>query len=114
MSNIIDNNNDVLFVGLDSLDISDSKDNNANDEKTVDLFEFCDLIKDKYNPQNRAIILIAGNESRGLPQNVKDKCHFLLNIPGSQNAYKHQIDSLNVSNAVAVTLCHLKRSCKVE
>ena len=114
MLQIMDNENtrnQVLFVGLDSMDVISNNNDDVND-KMVDLFEFCDSIKDKYNPENRAIILIAGNESRGLPQNVKDKCDLLINIPGCENAFKYQIDSLNVSNAVAVALCHLKRCQK--
>ncbi|MDR0322936.1 MAG: RNA methyltransferase [Treponema sp.] len=45
------------------------------------------------------IMLVLGNEETGLPQNVKDRCAYLLRIPGTGN-----IDSLNVSQAAALFL----------
>jgi len=47
----------------------------------------------------QGIALVLGNEETGLPQNVKDKCSYLLRIPGTGN-----LDSLNVSQAAALFL----------
>ncbi|MCL2180356.1 MAG: RNA methyltransferase [Treponema sp.] len=45
------------------------------------------------------IALVLGNEETGIPKNVKDKCSYLLRIPGTGN-----IESLNVSQAAALFL----------
>jgi len=47
----------------------------------------------------KGIVLVLGNEETGLPKEVKDKCSYLLRIPGTGN-----IDSLNVSQAAALFL----------
>ena len=48
-------------------------------------------------PKNTAIVL--GNEHFGIKKLIKSKCDFLIKIPISKN-----IESLNVSNALAITL----------
>ena len=45
------------------------------------------------------IVLVLGNEEIGLPKEVKDRCSYLLRIPGTGN-----IESLNVSQAAALFL----------
>ena len=47
----------------------------------------------------KGVVLVLGNEETGLPKEVKDKCSYLLRIPGTGN-----IDSLNVSQAAALFL----------
>jgi TrmH RNA methyltransferase len=45
------------------------------------------------------IALVLGNEESGLPSDVKDKCSYLLRVPGTGN-----IESLNISQAAALFL----------
>jgi len=45
------------------------------------------------------VVLVFGNEETGLPKEVKDRCSYMLRIPGTGN-----IDSLNVSQAAALFL----------
>jgi len=47
----------------------------------------------------QGVVLVLGNEETGLPKEVKDKCSYLLRIPGTGN-----IDSLNVSQAATLFL----------
>jgi len=51
------------------------------------------------------LILVMGNEGRGIRQLVKKNCDRLIKIPGNP-----KVSSLNVSNAVAVVLFHLVNS----
>jgi len=54
---------------------------------------------EKIRKKNTGTVLVLGNEETGLPKEVKDKCSYLLRIPGTGN-----IDSLNVSQAAALFL----------
>jgi len=47
----------------------------------------------------KGVVLVLGNEETGLPKEVKDRCSYLLRIPGTGN-----IDSLNVSQAASLFL----------
>jgi TrmH RNA methyltransferase len=61
------------------------------------------IVKDwaaRFNAEGRpGIALVLGNEESGLPQDVKDKCSYLVRVPGTGN-----IESLNVSQAAALFL----------
>jgi TrmH RNA methyltransferase len=46
----------------------------------------------------RGILLVVGNEERGIPQSIKEQC-FLVTIPGSKN-----MESLNVAQAATLFL----------
>ena len=52
--------------------------------------------------RDRPLILVLGNEGRGLRQLIRKRCDWLVRIPGNP-----QVSSLNVSNAAAVSLYHL-------
>ena len=53
--------------------------------------------------QDRPLILVLGNEGRGIRRLVRKNCDWLVSIPGNR-----EFTSLNVSNAVAVALYHLQ------
>ena len=53
--------------------------------------------------RDRPMILVLGNEGRGIRRLVRKHCDWLVCIPGNQ-----EVPSLNVSNAVAVALYHLQ------
>ena len=55
-----------------------------------------------YLKRDRPLIIVFGNEGRGLRHLVKNRCDHLYRIPGNSD-----ISSLNVSNAAAVVLSHL-------
>ncbi len=57
---------------------------------------------------DRPLIIVFGNEGRGLRQLVKHNCDHLYRIPGNS-----EISSLNVSNAAAVVLSHLSKYTKL-
>jgi len=52
----------------------------------------------------RDAVLALGSESRGLSHSVRDRCHALVNIPGSG-----RVESLNVSVAGGVILSEIRR-----
>ena len=52
--------------------------------------------------RDRPLIIVFGNEGRGIRHLVKNSCDNLYRIPGNS-----EISSLNVSNAAAVVLSHL-------
>lgn len=52
--------------------------------------------------RDRPLILVLGNEGRGIRPLVRKHCDWLVSIPGN-----HEVSSLNVSNAAAVALYHL-------
>ena len=53
--------------------------------------------------QDRPLILILGNEGRGIRKLIRKNCDWLLSIPGNSD-----VASLNVSNAAAIMLFHLQ------
>jgi len=57
------------------------------------------IVKNAKQKTRPGVALVLGNEETGLPQEVKDKCSYLLRIPGTGN-----IESLNVSQAAALFL----------
>lgn len=65
------------------------------------------------NSSSQDMIIIMGNESTGLSESVKSMCDQIVAIrsftaEGSRTASKiHSIDSLNVSNALAIVLYQL-------
>jgi len=58
--------------------------------------------------RDRPLIIVLGNEGRGIRQLVKNRCDHLYRIPGNS-----EISSLNVSNATAVVLSHLSKYTKL-
>ena len=52
--------------------------------------------------RDRPLILVLGNEGRGIRQLIRKRCDWLVSIPGNP-----KVSSLNVSNATAVVLSHL-------
>ena len=57
-----------------------------------------------YLKKDRPLIIVFGNEGRGIRHLVKNHCDHLYRIPGNS-----EISSLNVSNAAAVVLSHLSK-----
>ena len=53
--------------------------------------------------RDRPMILVLGNEGRGIRRLVRKHCDWLVCIPGNE-----EVSSLNVSNAAAVALYHLQ------
>jgi 23S rRNA (guanosine2251-2'-O)-methyltransferase len=53
---------------------------------------------------DRHVVLILGSESRGLSHSVRERCHALVKIPGSEN-----VESLNLSVAGGVILSEIMR-----
>ncbi|MBC8259308.1 MAG: 23S rRNA (guanosine(2251)-2'-O)-methyltransferase RlmB [SAR324 cluster bacterium] len=53
--------------------------------------------------KDRPLILVLGNEGRGIRRLSRKHCDWLVRIPGNPD-----VSSLNVSNAAAVTLFHLQ------
>ncbi len=53
---------------------------------------------------NRDLVLVLGNEERGISQGIRKKCHELVNIPASG-----AIEALNVSVAAGVILSEITR-----
>ena len=51
---------------------------------------------------DRPLIIVMGNEGRGIRHLIRKHCDWMVHIPGNPKA-----SSLNVSNATAVTLYHL-------
>jgi 21S rRNA (GM2251-2'-O)-methyltransferase len=81
----------------------------------ADIFNFVNTIvqNDKSTTKDPfSILVIAGNEGFGLSPQIAAKCHLLLKIPTFQQFPTHfnnikikpVVDSLNVSNAVAIAL----------
>lgn len=58
--------------------------------------------------RDRPIILVLGNEGRGIRRLTKKHCDRLIKIPGNS-----EVSSLNVSNAAAVVLFHLSKSSQI-
>ena len=58
--------------------------------------------------RDRPLIIVLGNEGRGIRYLVKNNCDILYRIPGNR-----QISSLNVSNAAAVVLSHLNKPSEI-
>eukprot|EP01084_Bolivina_argentea_P082890 150081_1 len=74
-----------------------------------------DVNKDKYGDirtdinkfkctQEKPMIVVIGNESRGLSDEVVNECDQLVYIGGNKNALKYNVDSLNVASACSVAL----------
>ena len=59
-----------------------------------------------------AIVVVAGNEGFGLSPQIADKCHLMFKVPSYQQfpstfngiSIRPVVDSLNVSNAVAISM----------
>ena len=58
------------------------------------------------SPKNMKTALIVGSENRGIRQLIMKKCDFLMNIDTQKDLI---VDSLNVSNAVAIALYELTK-----
>lgn len=55
-------------------------------------------------PADRSLVLVLGNEGTGIRRLVRESCDWLVKIPGNP-----QVAALNVSNAAAVALYHLRK-----
>lgn len=83
--------------------------NIINQIKTLKKKDFTIYCLDQNSNQNikeikfedKSLILF-GSESKGLKQYIKDECHHNISIKINKN-----VESLNLSNAVSVTLSHL-------
>lgn len=50
------------------------------------------------------MIIVIGNESRGLSDDIRKVCNKLIHIQGNQNAAQFNVDSLNAASALSVAL----------
>lgn len=120
-------NNDWLILGLHCVNSNTEFTHNTNNQQLTDEmteFDNAETIntneKSKEitlnNPQilnlikNKAIILVVGNESQGLSKEIQNICDYFINIPVSQIATQHNIDSLNVASALSVVLYQLTQT----
>ncbi|EMR09680.1 RNA methyltransferase, TrmH family, group 3 [Pneumocystis murina B123] len=62
---------------------------------------------------NSPVLLIMGNEHRGMRTLVKNKCDFLVTIPPSQFTFS-LIDSLNVSVASGILISELSKILRIK
>lgn len=64
--------------------------------------------------QHKHNVIVVGNEGVGLKQHIIKHCNTLLTIPSLQTTSDHNqlVDSLNVSNAVAIVLYEITRSTR--
>eukprot|EP01083_Nonionella_stella_P023905 66134_1 len=58
----------------------------------------------------KPMILVIGNESKGLSNEVRDECDQIVYIGGNPNALEYNVDSLNVASACSVALYHIMRN----
>merc|ERR1712228_1087119 len=56
------------------------------------------------------MIIVIGNESKGISKEGRDECNELFYINGSEQAMEYNVDSLNVASACSVALYQLTQS----
>ena len=56
------------------------------------------------------MIVVIGNESKGISKEVRDECDELIYINGSEQAMEYNVDSLNVASACSIALYQLTQS----
>ncbi|MDR2842205.1 MAG: RNA methyltransferase [Spirochaetaceae bacterium] len=61
--------------------------------------------KNGVNGKRKGIVLVVGNEEKGLPEEIKDCCTALMRVPGTGN-----IESLNVAQAATLFLHEIYES----
>ena len=77
-----------------------------NDEDGYDKYADIRSELPKFNPSNKdkPMVIVIGNESRGLSNEIRDVCNALVFIEGNPNALEFNVDSLNVASACSVAL----------
>jgi len=96
-----DEENRWRIIGLD---VKSESDRDGNGDR-----EFVELSQLRVSADERVMVVV-GNEARGLSDAVRDECDALVNVTGSQRALENGVDSLNVASACSVALFHITQN----
>ena len=91
------------IVGLDVY--NNYQDDEDGYDKYADIRN--ELPKFKPSDNDKPMVIVIGNESRGLSNEIRDICNQLVYIEGNANALEFNVDSLNVASACSVALYHI-------